>query len=80
MNNMSDISLASHTNALSRELSLDSVRSRTPAVFATAHERMSHKYTFIPTERVLGGPINVGRSMHAKLTRGRRVRCTRDTS
>jgi hypothetical protein len=61
MISMSEISFASHSNALSRELSLESVRSRAPAVFAaSAHERMSRKYTFIPTERVLGGLINVG--------------------
>jgi hypothetical protein len=60
MNSMSDISFTSG-NALSRELSLDAVRLRAPAVFApSAHERMSPRYTFIPTERVLAGLINVG--------------------
>src|ERR1700735_46441 len=60
MNSTSDISFASG-NALARELSLDAVRLRAPAVFAaSAHQRMSPRYTFIPTERVLGGLINVG--------------------
>jgi hypothetical protein len=61
MNNLSDVSFASHANALSRELSLEAVRQRAPAVFAaSAHERMSLRYTFIPTERILGGLMNVG--------------------
>jgi Domain of unknown function (DUF932) len=61
MNSLPDISFTSHGNALSRELSLDAVRLRAPAVFAdSAHERMSPRYTFIPTERVLGGLINAG--------------------
>jgi Domain of unknown function (DUF932) len=61
MNSMSDVSFASHGNALARELSLDAVRHRAPAVFAASpHERMSPRYTFIPTERVLAGLINVG--------------------
>jgi hypothetical protein len=61
MNSISDISFASHGNALARELSLECVRQKAPAVFAvSAHERMSPRYTFIPTERVLTGLINVG--------------------
>ena len=75
MNNMSDISFASHGNALARELSLEAVRQRAPAVFAASpHERMSPRYTFIPTERVLAGLINVGfmpvdaRQTHARST------------
>jgi hypothetical protein len=61
MNSMSDVSFASHSNALARELSLEGVRHKAPAVFAaSAHERMSPRYTFIPTERVLTGLINVG--------------------
>ena len=60
MNTISDISFTSG-NALARELSLDAVRLKAPAVFAaSAHERMSSRYTFIPTERVLAGLINVG--------------------
>jgi hypothetical protein len=61
MNSLSGVSFPSHSNALARELSLDAVRLRAPAVFAaSAHERMSSRYTFIPTERVLNGLINVG--------------------
>ena len=61
MNSLSEVSFASHGNALTRELSLDAVRLRAPAVFAaSAHEGMSPRYTFIPTERVLGGLVNVG--------------------
>jgi hypothetical protein len=49
MNSNSEIFFASHGNALARELSLDAVRLRAPAVFAgSAHERMSPRYTFIP--------------------------------
>jgi Domain of unknown function (DUF932) len=60
MNSLSDMSFSSG-NALARELSWDAVRLRAPAVFAAAaHERMSPRYTFIPTERVLSGLINVG--------------------
>jgi hypothetical protein len=60
MKSMSDISFT-NGNALARELSLDAVRLRAPAAFATsAHQRMSPRYTFIPTERVLSGLMNVG--------------------
>ena len=75
MSNMSDISFAAHGNALARELSLEAVRQRAPAVFAASpHVRMSPRYTFIPTERVLAGLINVGfmpvdaRQTHARST------------
>ncbi len=61
MNSMSEVSFASHGNALARELSLETVRQRAPAIFAASpHERMSARYTFIPTERVLAGLTNVG--------------------
>lgn len=51
----------SHANAFQRSLSVDDLRVLAPAVFATsAHERMSSKYTFIPTERVLTGLIQAG--------------------
>jgi hypothetical protein len=61
MNSISDVSFASHGNALARELSLEAVRHKAPAVFAASpHERMSPRYTFIPTERVLAGLVNVG--------------------
>jgi hypothetical protein len=51
----------SHANAFQRSLSVDDLRMMAPAVFAAAaHERMSSKYTFIPTERVLTGLIQAG--------------------
>ena len=75
MNTSSDVSFASYANTFSRELSLDAVRQRAPAVFAAAaHEQMSSRYTFIPTERVLSGLMNVGfvpveaRQTHARST------------
>jgi hypothetical protein len=61
MDTSTDISFDSHANAFSGGLTLDAVRQRAPAVFAaSAHERMSSKYTFIPTERVLAGLMQVG--------------------
>jgi len=61
MNSTSDLSFSSYANAFDRGLSLEAVRQRAPAVFAAAaHERTSPKYTFIPTERVLTGLMDVG--------------------
>jgi len=61
MNTLSRFSTATHGNAFSASLSIDTLRERVPAVFApSAHERMSAKYTFIPTERVLTGLMRVG--------------------
>jgi hypothetical protein len=61
MDTSSHISFASHANAFAGALSLEAVRQRAPAVFApSAHERMSSKYTFIPTERVLSGLMRAG--------------------
>ena len=61
MNNISDTSFSSHGSAFTHELSADAMRLRAPAVFASsAHQSMSPRYTFIPTERVLGGLTNVG--------------------
>lgn len=61
MNDIANISFASHGNALAGGLSLEAVRHRAPAVFAeSAHERLSAKYTFIPTQKVLSGLMNVG--------------------
>ena len=49
------------SSAFTGALSLDALRSRVPAVFApAAHERLSPKYTFIPTERVLSGLMSAG--------------------
>jgi hypothetical protein len=56
MNAISNLSFPTYANAFEQALPLEAVRSRAPAVFATApDERVSAKYTFIPTERVLTG-------------------------
>jgi hypothetical protein len=62
MNASLDVSFSSSNNALSdRRLSLEDVRVRAPAVFAQqAHEDLSAKYTFIPTEKVLAGLMSAG--------------------
>lgn len=61
MNAITNLAFASHGNMFDAALSLDAVRQRAPAVFApSAHERMSAKYTFIPTERVLSGLMQAG--------------------
>lgn len=61
MNTISDLSFGSHGNAFDRGLSLDVVRTRAPAVFASgADERLSSKYTFLPTERILTGLMRAG--------------------
>ena len=61
MNATSNLSFSSHANAFDRSLSLDAVRTRAPAVFASgADERLSSKYTFLPTERILTGLMSAG--------------------
>jgi hypothetical protein len=61
MNAVSHLTFSSHANAFDRGLSLEAVRQRAPAVFAeTAHVRMSSRYTFLPTERVLSGLMSAG--------------------
>jgi hypothetical protein len=61
MNTSTNLVIAPRSSAFTGELSLDAVRQRAPAVFApAAHERMSSKYTFIPTERVLSGLMSAG--------------------
>ena len=61
MDNLLRFSMVTHGNAFSAGLSLDTLRERVPAVFApSAHESMSAKYTFIPTERVLMGLTRAG--------------------
>jgi len=56
-----ELSFSNYTNALTAGLTLEDVQERAPAVFApTAHERMSSRYTFIPTERVLNGLMIAG--------------------
>jgi hypothetical protein len=68
-------------NAYSEGLSLEEVRQRAPAVFSQSpHEKLSPRYTLIPTDRVLQGlmtagfvpvsalqtPSRVGSPVHAK--------------
>ncbi len=62
MNASLDVSFTTSRNVLvDRSLSLEEVRERAPAVFApAAHEDLSAKYTFIPTEKVLSGLMNAG--------------------
>jgi hypothetical protein len=58
---MNFLSFSTHANAFTGELSLHAVRAQAPAVFApSAHERVSSKYTFIPSERVLTGLMHAG--------------------
>lgn len=61
MNVNSNISFASHASAFDRGLTLETVRQRAPAVFASSHhDALSPRYAFIPTEKVLTGLMNVG--------------------
>jgi hypothetical protein len=61
MKTNSDLSFPSHANVFDRGLSLEAVRERAPAVFAvSAHERLSQKYCFVPTARVLNGLMEAG--------------------
>jgi hypothetical protein len=75
MNAVPNLSFASHANVFSRTLSIEAVRQQAPAVFApSAHEQMSSRYTFIPTERVLTGLMNAGFvPVDARQTRTRRT-------
>jgi len=75
MDNLSHFSTVTHSNAFSASLSLDTLRERVPAVFASsAHESMSAKYTFIATERVLTGLMRVGFvPVDARQTRARKA-------
>jgi hypothetical protein len=76
MNASLDVSFASARNVFAdRTLSLDEVRTRAPAVFApAAHEELSTKYTFLPTEQVLSGLMSAGfvpvdaRQVHTRRT------------
>lgn len=55
------VSLSSHANAFSRDIPMQVLRERVPALFASgALESLSDKYTFIPTERVLNGLMSAG--------------------
>ncbi len=55
------MSFASRASAFTPAMSLETMRTQVPAVFAPdAHESLSTKYTFIPTERVLAGLMSAG--------------------
>jgi hypothetical protein len=73
MNISTNVGFSRHANMFSGSLSLEDVRLRAPAVFAeSAHERTSSNYTFIPTERVLTGLMQVGFvPVEARQTRAR---------
>lgn len=59
--NASILSFSTYGSAFERSLTLDDVRARAPAVFApTAHERLSDRYTFVPTQRVLAALMQTG--------------------
>lgn len=61
MNTLPVPSNSSYANAFDDALSLEQVRLRAPAVFAgQAHQRMSARYGFIPTQRVLQGLLEAG--------------------
>jgi hypothetical protein len=61
MNTVASLAVPTHANAFQRALSVEDLRVLAPAVFASsAHERMSERYTFIPTERVLTGLVQAG--------------------
>jgi hypothetical protein len=73
MNISTNVGFSRHANVFSGSLSLEDVRHRAPAVFAaSAHERTSSNYTFIPTERVLTGLMQAGFvPVEARQTRAR---------
>jgi hypothetical protein len=61
MNATSVLSSFSYANAFDRGLSLEAVRARAPAVFAACpDERLSARYAFVPSERVLTGLMSAG--------------------
>ena len=61
MNAISTLSFSRYANVFADGLSIDNLRQNVPAVFAdSAHESLSQKYTFIPTERVLTGLMSAG--------------------
>ena len=61
MNSNSTLSFSRYANVFTDGLSIDNLRQNVPAVFAdAAHESLSQKYTFIPTDRVLTGLMSAG--------------------
>ena len=73
MNAIPDFSMPSHDNVFGRHLSLEALREQAPAVFApSAHERVSPKYAFIPSSRVVEGLMTAGfLPVDARQTRAR---------
>lgn len=61
MNAVATVSFPSYGNAFDRGLSIEALRERAPAVFASSPDQgLSSKYTFIPTEKVLTGLMSAG--------------------
>jgi hypothetical protein len=61
MNSIPTLSFSRYANVFADGLSIENLRQNVPAVFAdAAHESLSQKYTFIPTERVLSGLMSAG--------------------
>jgi hypothetical protein len=61
MNAIPSMTFSRYANAFSDGMQMDDLRRSVPAVFAqSAHESLSAKYTFIPTERVLTGLMSAG--------------------
>ena len=61
MNAIPSMTFSRFANAFSDGMQMDDLRRSVPAVFAqSAHESLSAKYTFIPTERVLTGLMSAG--------------------
>jgi hypothetical protein len=61
MNTSTEVAVSRGFNALSQGLTLEEVMQRAPAVFSrTPHEKLSARYTLIPTDRVLNGLLSAG--------------------
>jgi hypothetical protein len=73
--NTNAVAVANRSEQVITALSLESVGERAPAVFApSAHERLSSKYTFIPTARILSGLMHAGFvTVSVQQTRPRRM-------
>jgi hypothetical protein len=61
MNTSTNVAVSRGFNALSQGLTLEEVHQRAPAVFSrTPHDKLSARYTLIPTDRVLSGLLSAG--------------------
>jgi hypothetical protein len=61
MNSNAFLSFSRYASADDCGLTLDDLQERVPAIFASGpHDRLSEKYTFVPTARVLHGLISAG--------------------